>query len=259
MKTKRMEGAKQIFINNNSKIGVLMLHGFSSTPGQFKGLVDYLSGKGFNISAPLIAGHGTSLEDFVKTSPKEWTKSAMDAYLKLKNISEKVFIIGNSFGANLGFWLTRELNNEPAGIVTLGAPIFLRFHNFIKFRLFTYYRFIKHYKKSPRMRKTKRTNAIDEFSYPALPVKNIKEFIIFLEKETMPSLPKIKIPILIVSASVDPVVHPKSAEYIFQKIGSSKKEIFLFDSAEHDIVGWESAGIFPKIYEFIKGVEKSKN
>ena len=127
-----MQGVEAIFINKNSKTGVLMLHGFSSTPRQFRELGAYLAEKGFNVSAPIIAGHGTSPEDFMKTSPKDWTKSTKDAYFELKNISEKVFIIGNSFGSNLGLWLAKELDNEPAGIVTLGAPIFLRYHNFIK-------------------------------------------------------------------------------------------------------------------------------
>ena len=106
-----------------------MLHGFTSTPRQFKELSIYLSEKGFNVLAPLIAGHGTSPKDMIKTSPKEWTESAKNAYFKLKGISEKVFIVGNSFGSNLAFWMAKELNNEPSAIIALGAPIFLRYHN----------------------------------------------------------------------------------------------------------------------------------
>ncbi|MDP2741613.1 MAG: carboxylesterase, partial [bacterium] len=92
-----MKGVEEIFINKNSKIGVLMLHGFTSTPRQFKELSLYLSEKGYNVLAPLIAGHGTSPKDLMENSPKEWTESAKKAYFKLKGISEKVFIVGNSF------------------------------------------------------------------------------------------------------------------------------------------------------------------
>jgi len=258
-----MEKVEPIFINKNSKTGILMLHGFSSTPRQFRELGAFLAEKCFNVSAPLIAGHGTTPEDFIKSSPADWTKSVMDAYLKLKNISEKVFIIGNSFGSNLGLWLARELEEpfdsaqgRPAGIVALGAPIFLRYHNFIKFRLFTYGRFIKYYKKPQRLYKTDYTDMVDEISYPVLPVKNINEFIRFLENETMPNLPKIKIPILIASASVDPVIHPKSVKYIFENIGSANKEIFWFDSKKHNNMGKGCEGLFPKIYEFIMGENK---
>ena len=107
-----MEGAEEIFIDKNSRTGILMIHGFSSTPRQFKELSFYLSEKGFNVSAPLIAGHGTSPEDCRKTCSKDWTKSVMEAYARLKNISEKVFVVGNSFGSNLGFWLGKELGGQ---------------------------------------------------------------------------------------------------------------------------------------------------
>ena len=89
-----------------------MLHGFSSTPQELKKLSDYLSGKGFNISIPLIDGHGTSLDDFTRSSPSDWMKSAKDAYFELSNISEKIFIIGNSFGANLGLWIAKESDKK---------------------------------------------------------------------------------------------------------------------------------------------------
>ncbi|MEK7658748.1 MAG: alpha/beta fold hydrolase [Patescibacteria group bacterium] len=247
-----MKGGEQISINNSSKVGVLMLHGFSSTPRQFKELSAFLSEKGFNILAPVISGHGTSPEDMMKTSPEDWKKSTMDAYLKLKNSSESIFVIGNSFGSNLALWLAKELNGNLAGVITLGAPIFLRFHNFIKFRLFTYGRFKKYYKKPLRVYKADYTDMLDEVSYPVIPVKNLNEFINFLEQETTPNLHKIKTPILIAYATVDPVIHPKSAKYIFQNIGSEKKEIFWFDSNRHSILGKGCENLFCKIFEFIK-------
>lgn len=252
-----MEDVKQIFINKNAKLGILMLHGFSSTPRQFRELSAYLSEKGFNILAPIIAGHGTTPEDFMKSTSKDWTKSAMDAYLELKKISEKIIIIGNSFGSDLGLWLAKELNNEPLGIVTIGAPIFLRFHKLIKIRYFTYGRFRKYYKKPARLYKTDYTDMVDEVSYPILPVKSIKELIDFLEKETKSNLPKVKIPILIASATVDPVIHPNSVKYIFKNVGSSSKEVFWFDSIRHNIMGMGCDGLFCKIYDFIKKLNNS--
>lgn len=247
-----MKGGEQILIDKNSKIGILMLHGFSSTPRQFKELSAYLSEKGFTVFAPLLAGHGTTPEDMIKTSPKEWTESAKNAYLELKNKSEKIIIVGNSFGSNLAFWLVKELNNEPAGIIALGAPIFLRYHNFVKLRLFTYGRLKKYYRKPKRIYRADYTDMLDEVSYPIIPVKSLNQFIRFLERETAPNLHKIKIPVLIANANVDPVTHPRSANYIFKNIGSNKKEIFWLDSNRHNIIGKECEGLFNKIYNFIR-------
>jgi len=181
-----MKGGEPIFVDKNSKIGVLMIHGFTSTPNQFKELADFLLQKNFNVSVPLVAGHGTDPDDLIKTCPKDWTASVKEAYFKLKKISQKVFIIGNSFGGNFGFWLAKELNNELAGIITFGAPIFLRYHWFILLRYNTYGRFRKYYRKPPRIYKTDYTDMDDEVTYPLIPIKSLKEFLDFLKYETMP-------------------------------------------------------------------------
>jgi len=250
-----MKNVEPIFIDKKSKTGVLMLHGFSSTPKEFEELSAYLSEKKFNVLVPLLVGHGTSPEDFAKTSPEDWVKSAMAAYLKLKKISEKIFIIGNSFGSNVGLCLVKDLKNEPSGIIVLGTPVFLRFHNFLKFRLFTYGRFKKYYKKPAWLYRTEYTGIENGASYPLVSIKNLNEGIKFLEQETMPNLSKIKVPILIASARVDPIVDRKSVDYIFDNIGSTKKEVFWFDGIKHDLVSGGSKGLFYRIYEFITGTK----
>lgn len=247
-----MKGSEPIFIDKKSKKGILMIHGFTSTPSQFRELADFFAQKKFNISAPLIAGHGTSPDDLIETSQKEWTQSVKDAYLKLKKISKKIFIIGNSFGGNLGLWLVKELNNEPAGIITLGAPIYLKAHWFLKLRLYTYGRFKKYYRKPPRIYKTDYTDMSDEITYPVIPIKSIRDFFHFIENETIPNLDKVKIPILVGHARIDPVVHSKSATYIYEKVGSQFKKIFWFDSREHVVInGKDRTILFEKLYEFI--------
>ena len=133
-----MKGGEPIFIDKNSKFGVLMVHGFTSTPAEFIELSTYFADRGFSVSAPLLAGHGTSPDDLIKTTPQDWTQSVKDAYLELKKKSENIFIIGDSFGSNLALWLAKEFNNEPTGIITLGAPIFLIHHKFIIFRYYLY-------------------------------------------------------------------------------------------------------------------------
>ena len=250
-----MKGGEPIFVDKKSDIGVLMLHGFTSTPNQFKELADFFAQKGFNISAPLVAGHGTSPEDLIKTCPKDWTRSVKEAYLEFKKISKKIIIIGNSFGGNLGFWLVKELNNEPLGIITFGAPIFLRRHKFILFRYYLYGWLKKYYHKPPRIYKIDYTDMDDEITYPVIPVKSLKEFLDFMKYETMPNLAKIKVPALVGHANIDPVVHPKSATYIYGKLGSQFKKIFWFDSNAHIVVnGKDRKALFEKAYEFIKEI-----
>ena len=192
-----MRGGEPIFINKNSDIGILMIHGFTSTPDEFKEMAVFFSEKGFTVYAPLITGHGTIPENLMKTTPRDWMVSAKEAYIKLKQTSPKIFIVGNSFGSNLAFWLAKEFNNEQMGIVTLDAPVFLKHHFLSLIRLNTYGLFKKYYRKSPRIYEADYIDGMDEVTYPVVPVKSLREFLRFLKEETIPNLDKVKVPVLI--------------------------------------------------------------
>jgi len=251
--------AQPLLIDKDSKIGILMLHGFTSTPRQFKELGEFLASHGFTVYAPLIAGHGTNPQDLMRTTQEEWKLSVKNAYLDFKKGVEKVVLVGNSFGANLAFWLAREFNNEMLGIVSLGAPVFLRWERIIKFRLFTYGRFMmeRYYKKPRRLFRTDYTDMKDEVSYPVIPVRSLFEFFKFLEEETRIHLDKVKVPVLIAYASHDRVIHPRSADYLFSHLGSEEKEIFWFPANVHGKITNGCPGLFPKIYQFIEKNTKS--
>lgn len=255
-----MKGGKPIFINKNADTGILMIHGFSSTPDEFKDLAVFLAEEGYNVSAPLVAGHGTFPEDLNKTTPQDWVNSVKNAYLELKKVSKNVLVIGNSFGSNLAIQLTRETENEPLAVITLGAPIFLKHHKFILSRLYSYGFFVKYYRKPPRLYRTDFIDMIDEVTYPKIPIKSLRHFFRFIKKQTRPNLEQIKIPVLVVHSDTDPVVNPKSATYIYEHLGSDLKRIYWFRSKFHTpTVDENRSELFNKILDFIKEVQNNKN
>jgi len=77
----------------------------------------------------------------------------------------------------------------------------------------------------------------------------------FIKKDTIPILPKIKIPALICNSVSDKVVHPRSATHIYKRISSASKKIYLYPSDAHTIMsGAHKEDLFQKIQEFIKHV-----
>jgi carboxylesterase len=251
----RIKGAEPLFIDKKSKVGVLMLHGFTGTPYQFKELAKYLAGKGLTVYAPLVAGHGTSPEDLINTTMEDWKKSVKKAYAELEKKVQKIIVVGNSFGGNLGFYLAKEAYNSLVGIVSLGTPINLRFQWFIKLRLFLYGWLKKYYRKPQRIYKIDYTDMIDEVTYPVIPIKSLREFLKFLKTETVPNLNRVKVPALIMHANVDPVVNPKSALHIYEHLASSYKKIYWFDSGHHVITNDKRRDeLFQKIYNFIQEI-----
>jgi carboxylesterase len=244
-----------IFINKNSDKGVLMIHGFTSTPDEFKELAVYLADKGFTVSAPFVAGHGTSPEDLIKTNPEKWVDSVKESYLQLKEHTKKVFIIGNSFGSNLALDLVKDIEDKPSAIITLGAPIYLRWHKVIVCRLYSYGFLKKYYSKPPRLYRTDFTDMIDEVTYPKMPTKSVRQFLSFIKNNTKRYLNEVKIPALVVHSDTDPVVNPKSATYIYEHLGSEFKRIYWFRSKYHTATIDENRSeLFNKILDFINEV-----
>lgn len=250
-----MKGASPFFFNNSKKTGVLLLHGFTSTPYQFQELGSYLSDRGLTVYAPLIAGHGTCPEDLKNTSPEEWKESVERAYSLLKEKVDEVVIIGNSFGGNLAFYLAKKTGNDPKGIISLGTPIKLTFGWFIKLRLYLYGWMKEYYKKATKVYHIDYTDMKDEVTYSLIPIKSLRDFLRFLKEETIPNLKKVKVPTLAIHANTDLVVSPKSAKYIYENIGSTDKEIYWFKTTHHVVMNDDKKEqLFETIYDFITKV-----
>lgn len=255
-----MRNIKPFFINNHSEVGIMMIHGLSSTTDEFREMSAFLSKKGFTVYAPLIVGHGTSPEDLFQTTSEDWKKSVKEAYLFLRENTKRIFLVGNSFGSNLGLWLAKEFNNEPIGIITLDAPIFLRKHSGVLFRLYSYGLIQKYYKKPKRHYRSDYMNLMGMVTYSSIPTKSLREFLRFIRKETKPSLKKIKVPALITHSKVDPIVHPKSARYIYKNLGSEFKKIYWFESTKHayTVAGCRKE-VFQKVLSFLSEVIQNDN
>lgn len=248
-----MKQAKEIFIDNGSAVGVLLLHCFTGSPGEFRELADFLTDKGFSVHAPIIAGHGTCPEDLLKTCSQDWTRSVLLAYQKLKQISKKVVVVGNSFGGNLAFWLAKETDNDVAGVVSLSAPLFLRFYRFIMLRYWLYGRFKRYYRKPPWAYKKGESHIAKETSYGVIPIKSLRQFWDFLEQETMVNLPAVKAPVLISYAVMDFISLPVTADFFYKKLGSEQKEVYWVNDRRHVLTNsCRKNELFEKICDFIQ-------
>lgn len=253
----------------SEKIGVLMLHGFTACPHQFDELAVFLQQKGYKVAVPAIAGHTGNPEDLRKATKEDWKNSVRKAYEELKQKVDKIFIVGNSFGSNLALWLAREFNNEQSGVVILAAPIFLKYHKYIVFRMNTYGLLKKYYKKPRRVYKSVVAFLASLF-FPknkdlswaplikrddgeVIPIRSLRNFLSFIKKDTKYNLHDVKVPVLIAHSNNDTVIEPKSAQYIYNNIGSEYKKLFWLESNRHVmLLDEKKIKVFKKIHSFIR-------
>lgn len=123
-----------------SKIGLLLIHGFTATTTEVRLLAYRFRSQGYTISAPLLPGHGTTPQDMNRRTWQEWVKHVEIAYIELQNQCDTVIVGGESMGALLALNLASRhpeiklvLAYSPAlKVKNLWASQFL--YPFIKFR-----------------------------------------------------------------------------------------------------------------------------
>lgn len=99
---------------------VLLLHGGGDTPQTMRYLGDALHARGFHVEAPLLPGHGRSLEEFARVTADDLSRAARAAYDRLRASHAAVAIAGLSMGGALAVQIAAEHPELPA--LVLLAP-----------------------------------------------------------------------------------------------------------------------------------------
>ncbi|MDQ6909544.1 MAG: alpha/beta fold hydrolase [Actinomycetota bacterium] len=102
--------------------GVLCLHGFTGTPHSMQGISGALSCAGFEIGAPLLPGHGTTIDDMMGAGWDDWLGAAEEAYADLAARVGRVVVCGLSMGGTLAVALAAA-HLEIAGIVAVNPYV----------------------------------------------------------------------------------------------------------------------------------------
>ena len=88
--------------NSDSNIGVMIIHGFTSTTYEVKELAQFLSLQGFHTIAKNLPGHGTNVEDCNKTKYREWLEFVEQNYAEMmsKIVKQVKGFMGVSFSGD---------------------------------------------------------------------------------------------------------------------------------------------------------------
>lgn len=102
--------------------GALVVHGFTGNVGSVRGLAEAYAAAGFAVSAPLLPGHGTRVEDLVECRWDDWYGAVLDAYRELAGEVDRVVVAGLSMGGSLTGLLAAD-HPEIAGIVCINPAV----------------------------------------------------------------------------------------------------------------------------------------
>ncbi len=217
----------------------LIIHGFTGSPFEVMPLAEHLTRRGYPVGVPTLAGHGGRPRELGKVSYQDWIASAEAVLRELLESHSRVVIIGFSMGGLIGIHLARKYPVQ--GLVTLSSPIYVLEPRRIILNV---------------MEELKRKDyqRIHKYAGNVLqtPLRAILNFKTLLFK-SKPLIPQITVPLLVVQGHKDDTVKPKSANYIFQRASSARKELhFLPESGHFICCDCEREQVFRLVETFIK-------
>ncbi len=244
--TKLYTNTDEFYLKGNS-IGVLIIHGFSGSPAEMKGLGDYLNQKGCTVVGVKLAGHGSDPKDMAATSLNDWMRSAEDGYKKLSRNCKKIFIVGFSMGGLIAVELAKKVSS--VGLVVMSPPMLnMQYLEYV----IPIVRFFKPWHvigggSDPSIFESPYTSV----AYPKVPTKSIAELLKLIRIIRKGS--NIETPTLILQGLLDKMIPKQSGKELLELIQSEDKELLHFEKSAHMLtLDQERNKVWEAVSEFIK-------
>ena len=236
----------QPFSNIGSKdIGILLIHGFTSTTSSMMYLAQQFTEAGFHVELPSLPGHGTTWQNLNKTSYKDWIAELQKSLQTLQSRASKIYVCGLSLGGALALRMA-QLNSEISGIILINNAC--KFTH-PKFWFVPIIRFL--IPSTPAIASDIKNPKEKEIAYDRTPTNGVYQMLRLL-KIIRKNLPQTKQPVLIFKSKEDHVIPRISALFTFDKIGSSQKELIWLENSYHvATMDFDKELIAKKSVEFI--------
>lgn len=208
-----------------NKKAVLIIHGFAGGVYDEEILANKLELSGYSVFTFTLPGHEKIL--FNKVKKEDWiNKCTYEIETLLNNGFKDIYVIGHSMGGVLACYLASKYKEVKK--LVLAAPAF-------KYLTFGEENFelLHALKNSPLLFKDYKKEEIIS-RLVQFPTSVIKEFTSLVElNQDSPS--KISIPTLIIQGDNDKIVPITSSQYVYDKLSSKRKKLYIVEGVTHDI------------------------
>lgn len=236
-----MSGAEP-FLFAGSKVGVLLIHGFTGSPAAMRGLGEYLNqNQGYTTLGIRLPGHGTHVDDLRRPAWRDWLTTVEDGLNLLRGMCDQVYVAGISMGGVLT--LIAASRYQVQGVAALSTPYGLTGDWRVRFMrplsLFV-----------PKFKKPAAVGNRAETSYAYFVPHAIAEAA-ELAKLMQESLPKINIPVLLIQSRGDKVIEPNALDLISEQLQRLPPETLWLETSGHVItLDQEREIVYRKVADF---------
>jgi len=216
--------------------GVLLIHGYMAAPLEVAQLAAHLAAEGYRVYAPRLKGHGTAPEDLATCTRHDWIASVDEGYAMLAASCPRVVVGGFSTGAGLALDAAAR-GLEIAGVFAVCPPLALQdgssrlvpavdaWNKLLDWAHLSAGKmeFVENHPENPHI------------NYKRNPVRGVRELARLMDG-LADRLARIAVPTLVIQSLGDPVVDYRGTWRLFEGLGTSDKEFFLFHFNRHGIL-----------------------
>ncbi|MGD1995551.1 MAG: alpha/beta fold hydrolase [Anaerolineae bacterium] len=246
--TKHQHPDPSSFFLQGGSVGVLLLHGFTGSPPEMRPIGEYLHERSLTVSAPLLPGHGTTAKEMNRCRWTDWTTRVEEALADLEAHCETAFVGGLSMGSLLTLYAAAHHPRLPGAILYSPATIIA---NRLIYLTPIFKHLIRKIRKSGQSDLTDPQAHLQLWHYDYYPVAAAHE-LLKLTRRVHRLLPQVTCPLLMVHTTLDKDIHPNSARYTYERVGSAVREMVTLHNSGHCLtVDSEWKLVAQKTYQFI--------
>ena len=239
-----LPGAEPLFFDGGG-VGVLLCHGFTSTPQSLRGWAESLAERGYTVSLPLLPGHGTRWTELAVTSWEDWYAAVERELSFLSGRCAQVYVCGLSMGATLALRLAAH-HRQVAGLVLVNPAMTLPRTQRALLPL------ARHVVRTvPGLVGDIARAHTQELGYPRVPVAaahSLHQLFRTVRRE----LPRVVQPLLVLHSRTDHVVPPEDTELVLNEVSSANvSEVVLEKSLHVATLDHDAERIFTETHAFI--------
>ncbi len=256
--TNRFDVNNYLF-NPEGRMGIYLIHGFSSTTYEVKKIAKHLASYGYKVKADNLPGHGTSIEDCNITKYTQWLSFVEKGIADMYSDCDKVIVVGVSMGAVLSLHIGTLF---PIDGIVAASSVF-RFKNEFNVRVLArlFHRFKPSVPKSSTFNPDKMKALNTKFyGYNQYPIYALNEMRKMVDK-VKNKLHKISSPLLLIHSKADQTAPFENFEIVQKHLTTTQLETLILDGASHNLFDTDlqdKEKIFNSVELFIKNIFNAK-
>jgi carboxylesterase len=225
---------------------VVLVHGFTGVPAHFRPLAEFLNAHGYTVNVPLLAGHGTTIEDMAQTGWRDWLRSTEQAVAAVSS-HRRIHLAGLSMGGLLA--VVAASRSGASTVTTINSPLLVRNKQMYLAPLIHRLRPVVIWPDSepPNLDPEVRPYWL---TYPGFHTKTVSG-LLRLSMMCWTIAGRIRRPALVIQSKVDESVDPRSATILARRLGPGTDLVWLERAFHNALLSEERTVIHQRILERI--------